>query len=196
MIENERIGILGGTFDPIHNTHLAIARAVLRAHRLDRILFMVAGEPPHKRGDIEASAQDRLDMVNAALVRELEMASCDIEVKRDGPSYTADTLDELRALYPDAALFLIMGLDSLVDLPNWHAPERIYHNATILAVTRPGSDTQIPESLDGRYALVPFEASAVSSTEIRARLKKGQSAEAWLHPAVEELIKFNKIYEH
>ena len=104
-----RIGIFGGTFDPVHNVHLRMARAARDRAGLDRVLFVVAATPPHKRGDVVASAEDRLAMVRAAIAGEDGFEASRIEMDRPGPSYTVDTVRALAETHPDARLYLIIG---------------------------------------------------------------------------------------
>lgn len=194
MSKPERIGIFGGTFDPIHRTHITIARHVQREARLDRVLFVVAAEPPHKQGAFEATATQRYAMVEAALANTDGLEPCDLELKRDGLSYTADTLATIHEQYPDAQLFLIMGLDTMVDLPGWHQPQRILEFAHILAVARPGTELTIPESLEGHATLIPFTGSTLSSTEIRNRIESGDRVDELIDPAVRTIIREHGLY--
>ena len=194
MNDPARIGVFGGTFDPIHRTHLNIARAAMRHAKLDRVLFVVAGMPPHKHGEVFATPEQRLRMVEAALADEPGMEACDIELKRHGPSYTADTLDALRAEYPDAELHLILGLDSLADLPDWYAPDRILRQAKILGVSRPGIPTELPPLLVGHCDLIPFAENDLSSTEVRDRLACGEDVSHLLPPAVLRYIQAEGLY--
>ena len=179
------MGILGGTFDPIHNTHLDMARAASHAHHLDTVLFVVAARPPHKRDDTVASAQQRYEMVEAAVAEEAGFEACDLELRREGPSYTAETLRELEGLNPDADLFLIIGRDSLLDLPKWKDPDAIFDRAKLLVAPRESDDRAIPDVLTGRYEFFPFEESTVSSTEIRRRIASDE--------AVNDLVPFGVI---
>lgn len=194
MNPHERIGIFGGTFDPIHIAHVAIARTVQQEAHLDRVLFMVAGVPPHKRGDFEATAEQRFAMVEAALRDEAGLEPCDLELHREGPSYTADTLAILRERYPDAELFLIMGLDSLLDLPDWYQPERIIEYAKLLAVARPGYMDVISDTLADHTQVIAFDESPVSSTSVRSRLQDGRSVDDLICPAVLEVIQGAGLY--
>jgi nicotinate-nucleotide adenylyltransferase len=193
MSDKHRIGILGGTFDPIHNTHLAIAQTAFKEASLDKVLFLVAASPPHKKGMI-ATPEQRYAMVQAAVQNEPAFEASDIEINREGPSYTAVTLRELKNLYPDSEFFLIMGLDSLIDFPNWREPDTILSLATILAVTRPGNGSELPGSLDGHYRLLPFSESEVSSTAVRLKVRQGGDLKNVLPPAVSDIIKKEGIY--
>jgi len=190
----ERLGILGGTFDPVHCTHLEIARAALRLAPLDRVLFVVAATPPHKRSEVFAAAEDRLVLVQAAIENEARFEACRIELDRKGPSYTVDTIHALRDLNPKAALFFILGQDSLADFPGWRNPSGILALARILAVCRPGVHAEIPPLLAGHVDEIPFPPSAVSSTGVRARLSAGEINLSMLPASVERIIRERKLY--
>ena len=194
MSEQERIGVFGGTFDPIHNAHWEIARAALKEARLDRIIFVVSAHPPHKHGGPYASAADRFSMVAAAIQPEPKFEVSRIELDRKGPSYTVDTLEEMRLLNPGAALFLIIGYDSLLDLPGWKDPEGILSRACILVVPRPNALREVPPALKGRYELLPFQAKDLSSTEVRERIAAREPFEQLVPPAVARLIHQRGIY--
>lgn len=191
---HSRIGVFGGTFDPVHNTHCDIARAAVEEARLDRVFFVVAARPPHKTDGAYATPEQRLAMVQAATAELPRMEASALEVHRDGPSYTVDTLRELKALYPGADLHLIIGLDSLIDLPTWRSPEEIMRQAHLLVVPRPAGPRQVPEELTGRYTLLPFEETALSATEVRERIMAGEPFGHLVPPAVERLIREEGIY--
>jgi len=193
--EAKRIGVFGGTFDPVHNAHLDIARAALAFAELDEVLFVVAARPPHKQSDTNATPEQRFAMVEAALESEPAMRASDLELRREGPSYTADTLRQLKNLHPGAKLFLIIGIDSLVDLPKWREPEAILERTTILVVPRPGDDWSIPEALDGKYAVLPFDQTVVSSTNVRQRLAEGSQVTDLVPRRVARLIESKGIYD-
>lgn len=190
----ERIGIYGGTFDPVHRTHLAIARAARDFARLDRVLFVVAACPPHKQYDVFAGPEERFELVRAALADETGMEASRIELDRQGPSYTADTLALLQRENPGAEMFLIIGYDSLLDLPGWYNPQGVLSRARLLVAPRPGIIQPIPSQLNGCYDLLPFAETDVSSTEIRARLASGDAVGALLPGAVERLIREKGLY--
>ncbi|PCJ51427.1 MAG: nicotinate (nicotinamide) nucleotide adenylyltransferase [Candidatus Hydrogenedentota bacterium] len=194
MNEPERIGVLGGTFDPIHNAHLDLALAALESANLDRVIFVVAARPPHKTGDIIATAEQRLDMVRAAVGDNPKLEVSDVEIRRAGPSYTADTLDELQEAYPGARLHLIMGMDSLVDLPRWREPKRILDRAHLLAAHRDSNHVGIPSELAGHYDLIPFELAPVSSTVLREKLSRGEDVSGVLPQNVLDVVKLDHIY--
>jgi len=192
--KSERIGVYGGTFDPVHNTHIAIARAALDFARLDRVLFVVAAQPPHKRHEVYADAEDRWALVCTAVADEPGMEASRIEMDRHGLSFTIDTLRTLQSHIPNAELFLIVGYDSLVELPGWREPGAILDCARLLAVPRPGVPPAIPELLEGRFDLLPFCPNDLSSTEIRRRIAEGESISGMVPPPVEDLIRRKGLY--
>ncbi|GMU93512.1 MAG: putative nicotinate-nucleotide adenylyltransferase [Candidatus Hydrogenedentota bacterium] len=188
-----RLGVFGGTFDPIHNTHLAIACAARRQARLDKVLFVVAANPPHKMDATCASADDRLALVEAAISSLSGMEVSRIELERKGASYTADTLEAIKAAQPDAEIYLILGMDALMDLPRWKSPERILAAASLLAVPRPG-ECVVPPMLDGRFELLDFPETDISSTDIRRRIADGDPCEDALPGDVRRLIAERGLY--
>lgn len=189
-----RIGIFGGTFDPVHNVHLRMARAARDRAGLDRVLFVVAATPPHKRGDVVASAGDRLAMVRAAIAGEDGFEASRIEMDRPGPSYTVDTVRALAAAHPDARLYLIIGYDAALDLPRWRDPRAILKRARLIVVRRPECDSALDPSLDGMHEMLPFEASDLSSTEVRDQLAQGGDVRELLPPAVLDYIREKGLY--
>ena len=195
MNNPQRIGIYGGTFDPIHKTHVDAARAALGHAHLDVVFFVVAASPPHKRGEVFADAEDRLDMVCAAIADEPGMEASRIEMDRCGPSYTVDTLQELEGQYPGAHFFLILGQDSLSDLLHWRDPQGILSRAQLLVVPRPGIVLPPPRQLEGGFALLPFEESDLSSSDIRDRLCRGQAVWGCLAAGVQQIIRERGLYQ-
>ncbi len=188
-----RIGVFGGTFDPIHNAHIQIGRDARDQAGLDRVLFVVAHVPPHKQDLTDASPADRYAIVTAALANEPGIEPSPIELDRDGISYTADTLQTLHEQYPDAELFLIIGMDSLIDLPRWREPERILERAKLLVVPRPG-EWKAPPELEGRYQLLDFDPIDVSSTDVRARIESGVALDGLVPHAAAKLIREKGLY--
>lgn len=194
MSNLQRIGVYGGTFDPIHTTHLAIARAALAHAQLARVLFVVAASPPHKQNEVYAGAEDRCALVQAAIAGEPKFELSRIEIDRGGPSFTVDTLRQLHREHPGAELFLIIGQDSLVELPSWRDPRGILAQARLLVVPRPGAPAPPLRLLEGRFEMLSFAESSVSSTEVRARIAGGKNLNALLPPAVERLIRAKGLY--
>ncbi len=193
MAEDLRIGVFGGTFDPIHAAHLEIGRAAVAQANLDRLLFVVAGEPPHKRDATFAAAEERYRLVETAVASESKMEASRIELDREGPSYTADTLDALHNEFPQAGLYLVLGMDALIDLPRWRDPERILERAHLLVVPRPG-DWEVPDAVRGHYDVLQFEPTEISSTEVRRRIVDGDPLASTLPPAVREIIERDGVY--
>lgn len=194
-----RLGIFGGTFDPIHIGHLVAAQVTLEEAELDRVLFVPAGVNPLKVGRESRTGEHRLNMVRAAIGDHPQFAVEDWELKQPGPSFTVNTLEYLQGKYPDAELYLIIGADNLHILPKWRAVDQIVKIATILAVTRPGFELQtnanlmFPE-LSKRVQYVEIPGLDISSTWIRERLVKNQSVEHLLAPPVIRYIKEQGLY--
>jgi len=190
-----RIGILGGTFNPIHSAHVQMARIARDEAALDLVLFTVAADPPHKRVDGEVPAQERLRLVQLALSGEERMEARDAEIRRGGKSYTLLTLQQFRERWPEASLSIIVGSDMLGDLPNWYHPEEVLALAPVLCVPRIGrneNDADVAAMLAGRYGarvtMLSAKADMISSTEIRRRLSGGLPIEGWMPEAVEQAV--------
>jgi len=164
-----RLGVFGGTFDPVHVGHLAIAHAALESVPLDRVLFVIAKVSPLKQRGPVASEADRLRMLELAIAGEPRFAVSRVELDREGPSYTVDTLEHLAGR---DELFLILGSDAIADLPRWKDPERIGRLATLLVAERPGAPERV-----GDAPIVRFDAPRldISSRELRARAARGRS---------------------
>ncbi|MDQ2953039.1 MAG: nicotinate-nucleotide adenylyltransferase [Chloroflexota bacterium] len=182
-----RLGVFGGTFDPVHVGHLAIALAALESARLDRIVFVPARRSPLKERGPEASEADRLLMLQGAVKDEPRFAVSGVELDRDGPSFTVDTLEALR---PQGELFLILGSDALADFPRWRSPERIRALAKILVARRPGAPEPDPSWAQS------FDAPSldISSRELRARASRGLSLRYLVPDDVWRHIEHQGIY--
>jgi len=183
-----RIGVFGGTFDPVHVGHLAIALAALESVPLDRVLFVPVWRSPLKDRDPLASTADRVAMLETAIASEPRFALSRAELEREGVSYTVDTLEQLRS---QGELFLILGSDALADLARWRAPDRIRELATIIVAARPGA----PEP-DAMHGARTFDAPRldISSRELRARAARGMSLRYLVPDAVWEHIKRHGLY--
>jgi nicotinate-nucleotide adenylyltransferase len=183
-----RVGVFGGTFDPVHVGPLAIALAALESVPLDRVLFVPARRSPLKDRDPLASVADRVAMLESAIAGEPRFALSRVELDREGASYTVDTLAALRSL---GDLFLILGSDALADLERWRAPDRIRELSTILVAARPGA----PEP-DPMHRALAFDAPRldISSRELRARAARGMSLRYLVPDAVWEHIKQRGLY--
>jgi nicotinate-nucleotide adenylyltransferase len=198
--QRQRIGVLGGTFDPVHNGHLHIGDALRTALDLDGVLWVPAGRPPHKSDQIVSSDKDRLAMLDLALAGSAIDEISTIDINRSGPSYTADTLEILAERFPTARLFFLMGEDSLRDLSTWHHPERILRVAELAVAGRPGVDTDL-QSLEfqvpgvrKRVHVVPTEEMAISSSDIRRRVRENQSIRGLVPASVEAYIQNHGLY--
>jgi nicotinate-nucleotide adenylyltransferase len=192
-----RVGVLGGTFDPVHNGHLVLAAAARDHFRLDLVLFVPAGDPWRKTRTI-LSAHHRLGMLRLAIARDESLGISDVELRRDGPSYTADTLESLAGERLDDQFWFIVGADALEDMPNWKDPARIVSHAIIAVAPRGDVDIneayrKVPE-LAGRVETFPMAPVETSSTEIRERVARGQDVQALVPDAVAEYIRMNRLY--
>lgn len=185
-----RIGILGGTFDPIHLGHLAAARAAMECANLDRVIVVPTGVPPHRPPAV-AGAQDRLEMSRLATAGDERFEVSDIELRRKGSSYTVETLRELRALHPHDELFLILGWDAAKLIHTWHEPEEVRRLARVIVVTRPGSG--VPSTTKAEI-LCERPTPDISGSALRRSLAAGEPVEDRLPPAVESYIARNKLY--
>jgi nicotinate-nucleotide adenylyltransferase len=193
------LGVLGGSFDPVHLGHVAAAEAARRIRRLDRVFLVPTGHAPHK-GAGAASFEHRLAMARIAAEGHPGLDVLDLEGRRKGPSYTVDTLAELRRLHPGAALELLVGADMLEDLPTWRRAAEVVRQATVVAFGRPGRASEAArEAFDrafgpGRHVWLEFEPLGASSTEIRRRLAAGESVAGLLDTAVEAYVREHRLY--
>lgn len=190
-----RIGLLGGTFNPIHRAHVQMAEIARDEAVLDRVLLMVAADPPHKRVDEDVPAEVRYRLVEIAISGKEKLEVSDLELRRAGKSYTLLTLQELYKLYPDAEISIIIGSDTLADLPNWYHPEEVLKLASVLCVPRVGidqNDESTAQMLRERYGasirLLSAKADVISSTEIRKRLLAGLPVEDMLPENVAQAV--------
>ena len=184
-----RLGVLGGSFDPVHHGHLIAARTLREKLELDAVMLIPAGQQPFKRDGHGASGEDRVAMTELAVVGEPGLAVDRIEVDRAGPSYTVDTLVALKAGQPGAELVLLVGADAAAELPAWREAERIRELARVVVFTRAGAD---PPRLDERVVEVPV--LEISSTDIRARVGAGLSIRFLVPEVVAAYITANGLY--
>jgi nicotinate-nucleotide adenylyltransferase len=187
-----RVGIFGGTFDPPHLGHLVAASDALRALRLERVLFVASAIPPHKRERVRTPAATRLEMVGAAIAGDPRFAADGLELRREGPSYTADTLRELHRRAPADELFLLLGADAVRDLPTWHQPAEVARLAALAAMTRAGEGTD--PALPYPAMPVPVTRVDISATEIRRRVAAGESIRYLVPEAVRAIIERDGLY--
>jgi nicotinate-nucleotide adenylyltransferase len=185
-----KIGIIGGTFDPPHNGHLLIANEVYHALQLDEVWFMPNQIPPHKMGKDVASAHDRTEMLKLAIEKEPHFVLCLIELERQGPSYTYDTIVQLKKKHPDTEFYFIIGSDMVEYLPKWYNITKLLELITFVGVTRPGYTLSTP------YDIVKLEIPefAVSSSLIRDRFKSRKTTHYLLPEKVQDYIERNGLY--
>ncbi|MBM3660527.1 MAG: nicotinate (nicotinamide) nucleotide adenylyltransferase [Actinobacteria bacterium] len=188
----EKIGVLGGTFDPVHHGHLAAAADVRHALGLDRVLLVVAGDPWQKRGRVEASARDRLALTEVAVVGIDGVEASAVEVDRAGASVTADTLESLGA--PDRDLYLVLGADAVANMGSWRRLEDTKALATVVVVERAGDLDVHPPGEGWRYVHVRIPRLDISSTDLRARLHAGRPVDGLVPPAVVAEIHARGLY--
>ncbi len=206
------IGIFGGTFDPIHYGHLRTALELQRRLSLAEVRFIPCAEPPH-RTTVAAAGASRLDMVRSAIVDEPSFIVDDREFKRDGPSYSVETLSSLRSEFPEASLCLLMGMDSFVGLPEWHRWEEITELSHIVVAHRPGwpapedgplrellhnlgtdDVTSLHNSPSGRVFVTPVTQLEISATELRDGLSAGLDPKFLLPDRVRKIIMKSGCY--
>jgi nicotinate-nucleotide adenylyltransferase len=196
-----RIGVLGGTFDPPHIGHLWLGTLAADALDLDRVLFMPAAQPPHKGDRLISRTTDRLLMTRLAIQRDPAFELSGLELERPGPSYTIDSVTELKRLHPDAELFLVMAADSLAQIDTWREPDRLLDEVEWIVGPRPGSELPDPSALDerfgdraGRIHALQGPALDVSSSEIRRRVAAGHTIRYLVPRDVEEMIIDRELY--
>ena len=197
----KRTGILGGTFDPIHCGHMIAARAAMEQYELDEVLLMTGGNPPHKSGGEVTPARMRHEMVKLAAAGEDGMIPFDHEVEKSEPTYTAHTMAELKASYPDTEFYFIIGEDSLRDLIKWYKPEEIVKLCVILVYPR-GRATALNElvlerrrELNADIRIVDAPIVEIASTDLRERIAAGKSVRYFVPDRVLDYIKEKRLYD-
>ncbi|MDF3044066.1 MAG: nicotinic acid mononucleotide adenylyltransferase [Ornithinibacter sp.] len=190
-----RTGVFGGTFDPIHRMHLLIARAVRRESRLDRVLFVPTGASSHRGAHEAADPVHRAAMISAACSEEPQFALCLVDVERSRPTYTIDTLTDLRRQFgPREELILVLGADNLAAIPTWHRGPELMASAHCIAVSRPGHQLVDPGFPSGRLSLVHVPPLRFSATTVRRRAALGMPIGALVPMAVERYIVEHDLY--
>ncbi|MBM4070749.1 MAG: nicotinate (nicotinamide) nucleotide adenylyltransferase [Planctomycetes bacterium] len=199
-----RVGVFGGTFDPVHLGHLILAEQCREQAALDRVLFVPSARPPHKLDQDMTPFAQRVEMLALAIAGHAAFAIDELEKDRPGPSFTADTLRQLKEQDAHAQLFLMLGADALNDLPMWHGPQQIAALANLLVVARPGSVVPPPESIRAKLSL-PLHAPLaiqvvqspgidIASRDLRRRAAAGQSLRFLVPRAVEIYIQERRLY--
>jgi len=199
-----RIGVFGGSFDPIHFGHLILAEQCREQAKLDEVWFIPAARPPHKLDQPPSPFEQRLRMLHLALDGQAGFRVDELEAERPGPSYTADTLDELHRRHPGNSWWLLIGSDTLPDLPQWYQPQRIVARAGLIVMERPGWPVMETEELKARLKLpdvvlrierVNVPLVELASKDIRRRLRNGSSIRFMVPREVEDYLHKHKLYE-
>ena len=198
--KTHRLGIMGGTFNPIHHGHLVAAEMIREELKLEEVLFVPSGKPPHKEDNGEiALPEHRWMMTVLATASNEHFSASAIEVERKGESYTADTLLELKKIYGSKAeMYFISGADAIAEISTWHKTEDLPKRAKFIAASRPGYKLNW-EKIDPRFKeytyLIEIPALAISSTVIRRRIKEGKTIKYLVPEVVEKYIYKNKLYQ-
>jgi nicotinate-nucleotide adenylyltransferase len=200
-----RVGIFGGTFDPVHLGHLILAEQARDQARLEEVWFVPAPRPPQKESQLLTRFEQRVEMLSLALAGNPMFRIDEIEKDRVGPSYTVDTLAELRRRHPEHAFFLLIGGDALLDLPTWREPQRILEQAGLVVMDRPGSPVIQAEDLRHRLTMsdeitvnldrVEAPAIDIASRYLRRRISEGRSVRYLVPRAVEVYIQEKHLYQ-
>jgi len=195
-----RIGVLGGTFDPPHLGHLVLAQEALDQCNLDRILWLPAANPPHKQKNPVSPIDDRIQLVSLSIADNEQFALSRVDVDRPGPHYTVDTLDLLDSKFPDVEWFLLIGSDSLRDLPTWQSPQRLVEIAKLVVMARPGIAYDMP-LLERMFPRITQQSDFlktplidISSHDIRIRSKAGRSIRYLVTDSVRGYIIDRNLY--
>ena len=219
MTRRERIGLFGGTFDPIHNGHLQAARLVQRRFGLDRVFFVPAAVPPHKGRPDMAPARDRLRMTALTAAGRKSWTASPVELRAGGPSYSIRTIETMRRRFPRARLYFIVGADAFREIRTWREWERVLRRCVFIVMTRPGSRLNAAAGVlgpawkkalrrvapgerlkDGAFEppgvfFLPIAALPLSSTEIRARAREGRPLAGLVPRAVADHIRTKRLYQ-
>ena len=201
--EKGRIGIFGGTFDPIHHGHLIIAQSALETFNLNKVIFIPAGVPPHKSTDVVTSSEHRFKMVQLAIQLHPHFQISDRELVQEGPSYTYHTLTYFQQLYPKADLYLIVGADSMMEINTWYRYKEWIAIPNILVMNRPGSSAdQLQQRINhyqnaygARIQLIHSPWLEIASSQLRKRAAEGKSLHYFVPETVAEYIVSHQLYK-
>jgi nicotinate-nucleotide adenylyltransferase len=199
-----RVGLIGGSFDPIHIGHCVLAEEARRQRALDRVIFVPAARSPHKSGEARATPDQRLRMVEAAIAGCPAFEASDVELRRGGISYTIDTVEHLVRDRPGDDLVFLAGADILSDLPDWHRIDDLLRLLHFAVAGRPGSEENVLASLEARLGRAAVRDLAenrvetplleISSSDIRERVREGWSIRHLVPEAVERIIREERLY--
>jgi nicotinate-nucleotide adenylyltransferase len=193
-----KVGIMGGTFDPVHIGHLIAAQSAAEAIGLDEVWFLPTNVPPHKPQSQGASALQRWEMVCLALAGHPSFKPEDVELRKGGISYSIDTVKQLLSEYPDYRFHYIIGADMVGYLPKWYRIEELAELVTFIGLERPGftaSLEELPETIRRSVVAAPMPRIELSSTDIRARRRSGRTIRYLVPDAVNDYIEVNRLYE-
>ena len=197
-----KLGIFGGTFDPIHYGHLILAETAREACRLEEVRFLPAFSPPHKQNQKVTTGKQRVEMLEFATAGFPEFVVDQRELKREGTSYTVDTLTEMTGQFPEAELHFLMGADSLIDLPNWREPQRIAELAKIVAVNRDNRSSEdlrkivsnLPASIQRSVTILEMPNIGIAASDLRLRISENRSIRFLTPRPVERYILEHRLY--
>ena len=205
-LRTKRIGVMGGTFDPIHTGHLVAAEEARIQFQLDQVLFMPSGYPPHKEERNNLAAEDRYVMAVIATADNSDFKVSKMEIERPGPSFTIDTIVQLHGEYgKNTQIFFITGADAILEILTWKEPEKVLREAVFIAATRPGYDLakleqalpkveKTSQAQDPQIIVMEIPALAISSTDIRIRIKESRPIRYLVPDGVCEFIEKNGFY--
>ena len=198
-----RMGVMGGTFDPIHYGHLVTAESAYESFHLDHVQFVPVGTPPHKDEEVLTPARHRLAMTRLAVTNNPHFVASSVEVERPGASYTIDTMRYFHEQYgPDVELFFITGVDAIMEIPNWNNAKGLFELCTFIAATRPGYSverfqaflSELTPRRRRKIKTLEVPALAISSTDLRRRVREGRSIKYLVPDLVEQYIADHGLY--
>lgn len=202
MPKANKIGLLGGTFNPVHNGHIRMAQIAFEEFMLGKVLFLPSGQPPHKQGEFIAPAYMRTDMLKLAIYDYPSFFVSNVEIERKGTTYTVDTLEYLTLENPGSEYYFIIGADTLFELHTWRNIERVLELTKFICVLRPGTDYNkvscyanlMQNKYPGSVMVAERKGPCISSTQVRELAAMGQSLEGYVTKEVAQYINENRLY--
>lgn len=192
----DRLAVFGGTFDPPHVAHLVVAQDVVEALDLDALWFVPARVPPHKQDESFSPGRVRVEMLRAAMDDDARLGVSDVELERDGPSFTVDTLRELGDRLPRTRLHFVLGVDQFAEFGSWKDPGEVARLSRLVVISREGdTPRQVDPGVEVPHELVPVTRIDVSSTEIRRRVREGRSVRYLVPGPVRRIIEREELYQ-